>query len=248
MRQKGAILLIFLWYLVSAFTELPHPHEVAETFFILLFNSEPVLGKTLIQHAAASLLRVLAASLLAFSIAIPLGIVTALNRTFMEIVTPLVEALRPIPPLAWIPLAYVIFAPLPNTVQISQIFIVFVGAFFPCFVSVFDYSRNVPEELLEMARVFKAPERLILRDIVLPHSLQGIMSGVRIGLGVGWMSIIAAEMIATSREGLGYFILVMYEVGGRTAEIVAGMAMIGIVGYFMNWMLLKAERLVMPWR
>ncbi len=166
----------------------------------------------------------------------------------MEVIAPAVEALRPIPPLAWIPLAYVIFAPLPNTVQISQIFIVFVGAFFPCFISVFDYSRNVPRELLEMAKVFRAPERLILTDIVLPHSLQGIMSGIRIGLGVGWMSIIAAEMIATSGEGLGYFIMVMYEVGGRTAEIVAGMAMIGIIGYMMNWLLLKAEKWVMPWR
>ncbi len=74
------------------------------------------------------------------------------------------------------------------------------------------------------------------------------MSGIRIGLGVGWMSIIAAEMIATSGEGLGYFIMVMYEVGGRTAEIVAGMAMIGIIGYMMNWLLLKAEKWVMPWR
>jgi len=248
MRLKGAIFLILLWYLISALTELPHPHEVAETFLILLLNPEPVLGKTLIQHAYASLFRVLTASLIAFTIAIPLGIVSALNRTLMELVTPLVEALRPIPPLAWIPLAYIIFAPLPNTVQISQIFIVFVGAFFPCFISVFDYSRNVPEEFLEMARVFRAPEKLILRDIVLPHSLQGVVSGVRIGLGVGWMSIIAAEMIATSGEGLGYFIMVMYKVGGRTAEIVAGMAMIGIIGYVMNLILLKSEKLVMPWR
>jgi NitT/TauT family transport system permease protein len=74
------------------------------------------------------------------------------------------------------------------------------------------------------------------------------MTGIRIGLGVGWMSIIAAEMIATSGEGLGYFIMTMYQVGGRVAEIVAGMAMIGIVGYLMNSVLLRAERLVMPWR
>ncbi|AAB90597.1 ABC transporter permease [Archaeoglobus fulgidus] len=248
MRLKGAFVLIFSWYLISALTDLPHPHEVAEVFFTLLVNPEPVLGKTLVQHAVASLFRVLAASFLAFSIAVPLGIISGWNRTLMEFIAPAVEALRPIPPLAWIPLAYIIFAPLPNTVEVSQIFIVFVGAFFPCFISVFDYARNVPEELLEMAEVFKAPERLIITDIVVPHSLQGIMSGVRIGLGVGWMSIIAAEMIATSGEGLGYFIMVMYNVGGRTAEIVAGMAMIGIIGYMMNWLLLRAERWVMPWR
>ncbi len=121
MRLKGAAILIFLWYLISALTDLPYPHEVAEVFFFLLFNSEPVLGKTLVQHAVASLFRVLAASFLAFSVAIPLGIISGWNRTFMEVIAPAVEALRPIPPLAWIPLAYVIFAPLPNTVQISQI-------------------------------------------------------------------------------------------------------------------------------
>jgi len=86
---------------------------------------------------------------------------------------------------------------------------VFIGAFFPCVISVFDYARNTPEELLEMAKVFGAKDGQILKDIVIPYSLQGILTGVRIGLGVGWMSIIAAEMIATSGEGLGYFILVI---------------------------------------
>ncbi|WP_202318826.1 ABC transporter permease [Archaeoglobus neptunius] len=248
MRLKSAALLILIWYGISLFTELPYPHDVAETFFYLLIHPEPVLGKTLIEHAFASLLRVVLASSIAFSIAVPLGIITGWNRNAGELLIPAIEALRPIPPLAWIPLAYIIFSPFPNTVQVAQIFIVFVGAFFPCLISVLDYARNTPEELLEMAKAFGADNRLILREIVIPHSLQGIMTGIRIGMGVGWMSIIAAEMIATSGEGLGYFILIMYQVGGRTAEIVAGMAMIGIIGYLMNWILVKTERVVMPWR
>ena len=99
-----------------------------------------------------------------------------------------------------------------------------------------------------MAKVFGADSLKILRSIVLPYSLQGIVTGVRVGLGVGWMSIIAAEMIATSGEGLGYFILVMYTVGGRVTEIIAGIAMIGIIGYVMNFALLKFEEVLMPWR
>lgn len=248
MRLKSAALLVGLWYVTSFFTELPCPHEVAEKFFYLLLNPEPVLGKTLVEHALASLWRVLAASSAAFLVAVPLGIAAGWYRQLREILMPAIEALRPIPPLAWIPLAYIIFAPLPNTVQVSQIFIVFVGAFFPCLISVFDYARNTPPELIEMAEVFGASSRMILRDIVLPYSLQGVVTGIRIGLGVGWMSIIAAEMIATSGEGLGYFIMVMYSVGGRVAEIVAGMAMIGIIGYAMNVVLLKAEKVILPWR
>lgn len=248
MKLKSAAVAVFIWYAISAFTDLPYPHEVAEKFFYLLFNSEPILGKTLLDHARASLLRVIFASSLAFCVAVPFGIIAGWSERVREIFMPAIEALRPIPPLAWIPLSYILFAPFPDTVQISQVFIVFIGAFFPCVISVFDYARNTPEELLEMAKVFGAKDGQILKDIVIPYSLQGILTGVRIGLGVGWMSIIAAEMIATSGEGLGYFILVMYNVGGRTAEIVSGMAMIGIIGYLMNFILVKSERMVIPWR
>jgi len=248
MKLKAAAIFIFAWYIIAALTTLPHPHVVAEKFFYLLLNPEPVLGKTLLEHAWASLLRVMAASSIAFAIAIPIGILAGWNDGFREILMPAIEALRPIPPLAWIPLAYILFAPFPNTVQISQLFIVFIGAFFPCLISVFDYARNVPAEFLEMAKVFRADNILILKEIVIPHSMQGILTGIRIGLGVGWMSIIAAEMIATSGEGLGYFIMTMYQVGGRVAEIVAGMAMIGVIGYLMNSLLLRVEKLVMPWR
>ncbi len=243
-------ILIFLvsWYLLAFITQLPFPHIVAEKFVELLLKPEPVLGKTLLQHAAASLLRVLLASTAAFAVAIPLGIVAGWNEKLSRVVMPIIDILRPIPPLAWIPLAYIIFASLPNTVEVSQLFIVFVGAFFPCIIAVFDSARNTPKELIEMARAFGASDGLILRSVVLPHSLQGISTGIRVGLGVGWMSIIAAEMIATSGEGLGYFIMVMYEVGGRVAEIVAGIAMIGIIGYAMNFLLLKLEEVIMPWR
>ncbi len=99
-----------------------------------------------------------------------------------------------------------------------------------------------------MAKAFNADNKKILSSIVLPYSLQGIITGIRIGLGVGWMSIIAAEMLATSGAGLGYFIMVMYEVGGRIAEIISGMVLIGIIGYSMNWLLLKVEKMVIPWR
>ncbi len=248
MRLASALLFLALWTIFALITSLPLPHEVAIKFIWLLFSPEPVLGKTLVQHAAASLARVFVASALAFSAAIPLGIVAGWSERVRAVMMPIVDVLRPIPPLAWIPLAYIVFASLPNTVQVVQLFIVFVGAFFPCVISVFDAARSTPVEFIEMARVFKASNAIILRHVVIPHALQGISTGIRIGLAVGWMSIIAAEMVATSGEGLGYFILVMYEVGGRVAEIVSGIAMIGIIGYAMNSALLKLEEVLMPWR
>ena len=248
MRVASLAISLALWYLVSLFTEIPPPHDVFYKFLLLIAYGEPVLGRTLIQHAEASLFRVLIASSVAFALAIPLGILAGWSKRVREILIPIVEVLRPIPPLAWIPLAYILFANLPDTVQVSQLYIVFVGAFFPCLVTVFDSAKNTPEELIEMAKVYKAKDWMILRHVVIPHSLQGILTGVRVGLGVGWMSIIAAEMIASSGEGLGYFILTMYEVGGRVSEIVCGIAMIGLIGYLMNFVFIKLERVLMPWR
>ncbi len=242
------LILITLWYLVSLVTEIPPPHIVLYKFVHLIIFPEPILGKTLLQHAEASLLRVLISSSIAFAIAIPIGIIAGWSKKINEIFMPIFEILRPIPPLAWIPLAYILFAKLPDTTQAAQLFIVFVGAFFPCLITVFDSAKNVPTELIEMARVYKASDFMILRDIIIPNSIQGIITGMRIGLGVGWMSIIAAEMIASSGSGLGYFILVMYEVGGRVAEIIAGIAMIGLIGYVMNYAFIKLEEVAMPWR
>ncbi len=246
-KLLSAALFLALWYAVSGLIGISTPHEVALKLIQLSIHPEPILGKTLIQHAVASLVRVIIASTIAFAIAVPLGILAGWNRRVREVVMPIVELIRPIPPLAWIPLAYIIFSSFPNTVAVSQLFIVFVGAFFPCIVSVFDAAKNVPADLVEMARVFGATDGKILRSIVLPSSLPGIITGIRVGLGVGWMSIIAAEMVATSGEGLGYFILVMYDVGGRTADIMAGIAAIGMIGYAMNYILVKAEEVLMPW-
>jgi NitT/TauT family transport system permease protein len=99
-----------------------------------------------------------------------------------------------------------------------------------------------------MAKVFGAGDRDILVKVVIPNSIPGILSGVRIGLGVGWMSIVAAEMLASSGSGLGYFIMVMYEVGGRVEEIISGIIAIGIIGFLMNEILLRVERRLLRWR
>ncbi|HDD36354.1 MAG TPA: ABC transporter permease [Archaeoglobus veneficus] len=250
LRISAIFTFILFWYIVVflKLVELPYPHKVLFVFANLLFHPEPVLGKSLVEHATASVLRVLTASSIAFAVAIPMGVAMGWFERFSIFTSTVVEILRPIPPLAWIPLAYVLFSKLSNPVQTAQLFIVFIGAFFPCLISVVDAAKNTPPELIEMAKAFNANNRKILSSIVLPYSLQGIVTGIRIGLGVGWMSIVAAEMLATSGSGLGYFIMVMYEVGGRVAEIISGMMLIGIIGYTMNFLLLKLERVVMPWR
>ncbi|MBO8183096.1 MAG: ABC transporter permease [Archaeoglobus sp.] len=242
--------VLILWYaaVLVGVLALPLPHEVAEKFIALFFNPEPVLGKNLIQHSISSLIRVISGSFIAFFLAIPLGILMGWRLSVDAYFSTMIEVFRPIPPLAWIPLAYIIFAGFSNSTQLAQIFIVFLGAFFPCLLSTREFARATDKNLIEMAKAFRASDASILKEVVIPSSIPGIISGVRIGLGIGWMTIVAAEMLATSGSGLGYFIMVMYEVGGRVEEIISGMAMIGLIGYLMNEVVILAEKKLLRWR
>ncbi len=250
LRFLAFFTIILLWYGVAGLgiLSLPLPHEVGEKLLDLLISPEPVLGKNLIQHSFASLVRVIAGSSIAFVLAVPLGIIIGWNLRLDAYFSTMVEVFRPIPPLAWIPLAYIIFAGFANPVQLAQIFIVFLGAFFPCLLSTREFARATDRNLVEMAYAFGANDSEVLRKIVIPSSLPGILTGIRIGLGIGWMTIVAAEMLATSGSGLGYFIMVMYEVGGRVAEIISGMIMIGLIGYLMNEIVMLAEKRLLRWR
>jgi|Deesub1362A_J573_1020465.scaffolds.fasta_scaffold00216_9 NitT/TauT family transport system permease protein len=255
MKSAGIRLLslfIFFggWYgiALSGLVNLPTPFETFRTLIILLFTPENVLGRTLVEHALASLIRVLKGCLIAFSMSIPLGIIMGWFRWFGVFASTMVEMLRPIPPLAWIPLAYLLFATFDNPVQIAQIFIVFVGAFFPALINTVDGAKATPKTLIEMAQVFGARESQVLRKVVLPYTVPNIITGIRVGLGVGWMTIVAAEMVGGSGTGLGYFIIIMYEVGGRVPEIISGMIMIGLIGYGMNELLMEVEKRMLAWR
>ncbi len=243
-KIASIIFFLFLWHLIASLElfEIPTPLKTAETFFKLLTVGEPVLGRTLQRHVISSLGRVLKGSLIAFSIGIPLGIAMARSEKFEGFTSTLIELFRPIPPLAWIPLAYIFFRHLENTSVYAQIFIVFVGAFFPAVLNTISGVKSVDPILIDAARTFGATRFQILTKVILPASLPMIITGVRVGLGVGWMSIIAAEMIGGSASGIGFFIWTMYYIGGDTAKIISGMIAIGIVGYLMNEGLLWIER------
>lgn len=250
LRLLSLAIFIFAWQVMSgAIRGLPTPVETTEAFFtLLLTNQEPILHRSLITHTTASLVRVLEGSLLGFAIAIPLGLFMGWSERLEVLAGTIVEALRPIPPLAWIPLAYVLFTTLENTSLMVQVFIVFMGAFFPALVNTIHGVQSVDEIYVEAARTFGANDLKILRKVIIPAALPAIITGIRIGLGVGWMCIVAAEMVGGSATGIGFFIWAMYEVGGNTANIIAGMIAIGIVGYLMNDGLIAIQRRVAGWQ
>lgn len=243
------ISFLALWQVVAFFklVLIPTPVETFQTFVSLIFNGESVLGKTLQEHALASLTRVLEGALIAFIIGIPMGIAVGWYRRFDYFASTLIEIFRPIPPLAWIPLTYVLFSAYGNTVLLAQIFIVALGVFFPTVLNIVTGVKSVDPILIDVAKALGANERQILTKVVVPAIVPSMITGMRIGLGVGWASIVAAELVGGSGTGLGYFIMSMYEVGGRLPEIISGIIMIGIVGFIMSEGILYLQKRLLKW-
>lgn len=188
-----------------------------------------------------SVKRVLAGFLAASVLGLAAGVVSGYSRRVSDAVMPLCEFLRPIPPIAWIPIAILWFGLGDNPAY----FIVFVGAFFPIFINSYWGVRESRINHLNVARNFGAGRALTLTDVLLPGSLPRIMHGLRIGLGLGWTSVISAELVG-AQSGLGYMIQ-LNRIMLSTENILVGMAAIGLAGLGMNWLMLLLERRLLAW-
>ncbi len=245
-------MILFLggWVLVSWILSLrqggsliiPYPNLVLKDFIFLL--THPIDGSTLISHVFASLLRVIYGFSIAFVVAVPCGVICAKNRTFLRVIQPIIEMFRPIPPIAWIPFAIVTF----GLGLASQGFIIFMGAFFPIFQNIFDGVRQVNPLYEDVARSLGVPQKNLLWDVTLPSIVPNILTGTRVAIGVGWMSVIAAEMLGVSGDigGIGYFINFMKNIGNYS-YMIAGMLMIALIGLLLNSVFQLIEKQGLPW-
>ena len=249
LKLLSVILILVGWQIIAGLRllELPTPVETFRVFWGLLLTGDPLYDKTLLEIVWSSLKIVIEACLLSFLVAIPLGILMGSVEWFRKLSDGLLEMIRPIPPLAWIPLAYVIFANATRPTEYVQVFVVFVGAFFPVLLDTIHGISMVNRIYIDAARTMGAANRQILLQIMLPGALPSIFNGIRVGFGVGWMCIVAAEFVG-GKLGIGYYIWSSYSVGGRTAEIISGMIAIGLVGSLINRLVLFVEKRLVPWR
>jgi ABC-type nitrate/sulfonate/bicarbonate transport system permease component len=213
---------------------MPAPSTVAVTAAGMIASGE------LFYHLIASLKREAMAFLFATS-AIPLGIAMGWWRPIYNQVNPIMEILRPIPPLAWIPLSILWF----GIGDEQNEFIIFLGIFFPILVNTIVGVKNIDPILIRAARSLGAPERQLLVRIVFIGALPQIITGVRIGLGVGWMALVAAELVGAS-SGLGFIINDARSML-RTDIIIVGMLAIGVVGLLIDTAILALGRRLLPW-
>jgi ABC-type nitrate/sulfonate/bicarbonate transport system permease component len=215
---------------------LPAPSRVATAAWRLLVSGE------LARHFGDSLLRIAWANLVAAMVAVPLGFFMGLYRPFEDLVDGLLNLLRPIPPLAWIPLAILWF----GIGERSVVFITLLSAFFALLLNTIAGVRGVEKSLIRAALSLGAGRRVLLTRVIFPATLPSLFTGLRIALGVSWMSIVAAELIAAS-SGLG-FLITYYRELMRPDLILVGMLSIGIVGFLMDRGLQWLERKLIPWR
>lgn len=219
------------------FREVSSPVEVFQTFISQYLSSQKYWNSWL-----ASFQRVIYGFALAQILGIPLGLLLGTRETFHKLVYPIIEILRPIPPLAWVPIS-ILFWP---TAELSIIFITFIGAFFIIVINVHDAVRNIKKEHYGLALSLGASSSQVFRRIMLPSVIPSIAVGMTLGMAVTWNVVIAAEMIA-SDSGLGRLTWEGY-VSHTVPVVIIGMISIGLAGYLSTIAVDYVEKKMMPWR
>jgi NitT/TauT family transport system permease protein len=234
-------LIIGAWWaavVASASVVFPTPLQVVSG------TLELVRDGTLWQHIGASLFRVGAGFGLAVLVAVPLGLWMGWKRGAFLTLNPLVQMLRPISPIAWIPIAILWF----GVGDVSPIFLIFLASVFPMVVQTVNGVHMIEKRYLRTAANFGVSRSALFRQVVIPGALPQIIVGMRIGLGVAWLVVVAAEMIAL-RSGLGYLIIDSRNAGNRYDLVVAGMIIIGLIGLLLDGLMRLLENMrIVRWR
>ena len=235
---------VLVWELVSIFGQrinpqldvmLPPPTAVFSAAQDLMARG------VLLTHIADSLRRVLVAVGTAAALGVPLGLAMGWSAGFRAAVDPLLEFIRPIPPLAWIPLSILWF----GIGDTQNEYIIFLAAFFPIVLNAMAGARDVDTYLVRAGLSLGARQRDLFLTVVLPGSLPNIFTGLRVGLGIGWMALVAGELVAAP-TGLGYMINNARTLF-RSDYILLGMVLIGLLGLALDYLMRQVARLVMPW-
>jgi NitT/TauT family transport system permease protein len=243
-RAASLLLCLGFWQLAASqhwnlllvtFSNVPTPLAVAQAALDLLDSGR------LLQHLSASLGRVFAGYLAAVVVGVGLGVVIGRSRWAEDLLLPPLEVLRPIPAVAWIPLAILMF---PSS-ELSMVFITFTGALFPILLNTVHGVEGVDRRLIASARSLGAGKGAILREVILPGAAPGIITGLAIGMGTSWFCLVTAEMIS-GQFGIGYYTWESYTIQNYP-DIVVGMLLIGLLGMGSSLLIKRLGLLLTPW-
>ncbi|MEO7496507.1 MAG: ABC transporter permease [Massilia sp.] len=244
LRAVSLVACLLLWHLASVthlnlglvtFQNVPAPLDVLHAALELL--QSPRLG----QHLGASLARVFSGFVLAAIIGIGLGLLIGRSRFAECVILPPLEVLRPIPAVAWIPLAILMF---PSS-EMSMVFITLTGALFPVLLNTIHGVEQVDPRLIASARSLGSGPLSIFVEVILPGAAPSIVTGLSIGMGTAWFCLVTAEMIS-GQFGIGYYTWASYTIQNYP-EIVVGMLFIGVLGMGSSALIRRVGQALMPW-
>ena len=238
-------LLLGAWFLVTNAgwikpLFLPSPQAVFQQFYEYLTGAAN--DKPLWQHFAASVLRVTAAFWLAFVIAVPVGIAMGMSRVARGIFDPPIEFYRPLPPLAYLPLIIIWF----GIDELPKVLLIFLSCFAPLALAARSGMKSASQEQINAAYSMGASYGQVIRHVILPSALPEILVGMRIAIGFGWTTLVAAEMVAAN-VGLGQMVLNASNFL-RTDIVIMGIVVIGVIAYLFDLLMRWVERRLVPWK
>ncbi len=246
LRRTGSIAIcLVLWQVASTlrldlglvtFRNVPSPVEV------LMAGLAFVRSPKLLSHVSSSLERVFAGYAIASVVGIAFGLIIGWSRNASDFLLAPLELLRPIPAVAWIPLAVLMF---PSS-ELSMIFITFTGALFPILLNTVHGVEGVDPRLIAAARSLGSTRRAMLFEVVLPGAAPSIVTGLAIGMGTSWFCLVTAEMIS-GQFGIGYYTWEAYSLQNYP-EIIVGMIVIGVLGMGSSTLLRAAGNALIPWQ
>jgi nitrate/nitrite transport system permease protein len=236
----GFAVFVALWAVVSVRnSDLPGPLDAWEQLRTLVsdgFATSGPNGQGIFRDLGDSLELALKGFGLAALVGIPLGLLAGSSRRAWQAVNPLVQLLKPVSPLAWFPIFLVAF----KDTSEAALFVVFVCALWPMVLNTAVGAASVPVDQRNVARVFRFGRRTYLRQVVVPHTVPSIITGMRLSMGIAWMVIVAAEMLSGS-SGVGFFIWNSYN-AGNLAAVMAAIVLVGIVGVILDTLFVYAGK------
>ena len=240
-----ALALVGLWLLVAEMgwvkpLFLPSPLAVWDKFVVAM--TEGVSNSTLTQHTLASLGRVLGAFILALVTAVPVGILMGVNRVFRGFFDPIIEFYRPLPPLAYLPLIIIWL----GIGEFPKVFLIYLAIFAPMAIAARAGVRSVSTEQIHAAYAMGATRMQVITQVILKAAMPEIFTGMRIGIGVGWTTLVAAEMVAAHR-GLGFMVLNAAEYLASDT-VIMGIIVIGVFAFAFDLLIRHLEKVLIPWK
>ncbi len=239
------VVLIIVWWFASQLVKnmldinmsyLASPSDTFAALVDLIQHGDPMEHRPLSEWVWSSLSKFIKGFVLALAIALPLGVLMGAFKTVREFFNPWIEILRPIAPIAWAPIFVLIFK-----ADNGSILVVFMGIFFPLLTNIIFGVQKIDKALADAAKTLGASDAQIFSKVLLPSTVPYMMNGIKVGLGVGWMCIVAAELYNTTLSGIGYFLKFMidnnsydYAFAGIIVIAFLGLITTGLAGYISN--------------